>query len=510
MSHDFQKPRILFVTPELSSLPEEMSALRASYGGMADISALLISELYEKGVDVHVALPDYRTLFNHHDSPLFQNQLSWIRTRHNEARVHLAEDRIFFYKKKVYSDSDQENISSSLSFQREVINSIIPRLQPDLIHCNDWMTGLIPAVARKLGIPCLFTIHNIYNNKALLSSIEDTGIDAAYFWQNLFFERQPFNYEETRSSNPVDFLASGIFAAHFVNTARPEFLGEMIQGLHPLVAPSIKQELSNKVAQGCASAILNYPDGSCLPKNDTAIFKKYDEKTHINGKKANKIFIQDRLGLPKDPLKPILFWPSCADKVHDSSYFISTILYALLSRDWHQNLEIIFTAGGTMERLIKDTIRDFDLTNRVAVCNPEDSLLRAAYAASDFVLVPFAVEPVSSGEITGLLYGSLPIVYNNNGNHQTVTPLDVEKNCGNGFLFDQTDADSLMRAIDRAMMFYNLPGDVKNHQVSRIMKQTHERFDRAVTVEHYLFLYEKMLKHHICKSITERRCDKTA
>ena len=542
MPHDFEKPRILFVTPEVSYLPETMSAtstsLKARAGGLADVSAALVSSLYKKGADIHVALPDYRTLFNNNDQgaprsistpaqattkhesnlvsywdfkinkgSLRQRQLSRIKSRDKETRVHLAKDWMFFKKEKIYSDFDQENIKSSLSFQREVINTIIPRVQPDLIHCNDWMTGLIPAVARKLGIPCLFTIHNIYNNKALLSSIEDRGIDAAYFWENLFFERPPVNYEETRGANPVDFLASGIFAAHFVNTTCPDFLKEIIQGRHPFVAPAIKQELSNKVAQECASGILNCSDGSRLPKNDTTLFKNYDEKNHIDGKKANKIFIQDRLGLLKDPLKPILFWPSCLDKVHSSSYFISTILYAILSRNWHQNLEIIFTAEGTMRKLIKDTIRDFNLTNRVAVCKPEDSFLRVAYAASDFVLVPSIVEPAGSDEITGLLYGSLPIVHNHNDNHQTVTPLDVAHNRGNGFLFNQFDADTLMSAIDKAMVFYNLPRNIKNHQISRIMQQSHERFDHAGAIEQYLLLYEKMLKRPVCESIKNRKED---
>ncbi|WP_321491320.1 hypothetical protein [uncultured Desulfobacter sp.] len=57
-----------------------------------------------------------------------------------------------------------------------------------------------------------------------------------------------------------------------------------------------------------------------------------------------------------------------------------------------------------------------------------------------------------------------------------------------------------MRAIDKAMMFYNLPRDVKNHHISRIMKQSHERFDHAETVENYLLVYEKMLNRPICES----------
>ena len=61
------------------------------------------------------------------------------------------------------------NLKLALAFQREVINHVIPDVQPDLIHCNDWMTGLIPAAARRMGIPCLFTVHNIHTHKLTLA-----------------------------------------------------------------------------------------------------------------------------------------------------------------------------------------------------------------------------------------------------------------------------------------------------------------------------------------------------
>jgi starch synthase len=150
-------------------------------------------------------------------------------------RVHLAEDRAFFYLNRVYSAYGGENTKLSLAFQREVINNIVPRVQPDLIHCNDWMTGLIPAMARQMGIPCLFTIHNIHTVKATLAHIEDRGIDAAYFWQHLFYESFSATYEEAWDRNPVDFLASGVFGAHFVNTVSPRFLEEIVEGRHDFV-----------------------------------------------------------------------------------------------------------------------------------------------------------------------------------------------------------------------------------------------------------------------------------
>ena len=184
-------PRILIVTPEVTYLPEGMgnlsNYLSAKAGGMADVSSVLISALFDQGADVHVALPDFRGIFRNQLAPILGKEMDFIRNKMPGERVHLAEDRAFFYQHHVYSDYEDQNIKVALAFQREVINNIIPRVQPDLIHCNDWMTGLLPGVSRRLNIPCLFTLHNIHTKKCSGAEIEDRGIDLAGFWQNLFF-----------------------------------------------------------------------------------------------------------------------------------------------------------------------------------------------------------------------------------------------------------------------------------------------------------------------------------
>lgn len=111
-----------------------------------------------------------------------------------------------------------------------------------------------------MGIPCLYTIHNIYTVKRLVSYIEDIGIEAAFFWQNLFFEHFPLSYEESRDSNPVDFLASGVFGAHYVNTVSPTFLNELIDDEYDLVDKHLRQQLAYQREVGCAAGILNGPD----------------------------------------------------------------------------------------------------------------------------------------------------------------------------------------------------------------------------------------------------------
>ncbi|MBR0056302.1 MAG: glycogen/starch synthase, partial [Kiritimatiellae bacterium] len=298
------KPKILIVTPEITYLPAGMGNLahraNAKAGGLADVSASLVAALFEEGADVHVALPHYRRMFHMEVGQLISDELRVYQSRLPDSRVHLAEDRCFYYRERVYSHSDEENPRLALAFQREVINNIIPTVDPDLIHCNDWMTGLIPAAARRLGIPSLFTVHNIHTHDLTLAQIEDRGIDAAEFWPLLYYKRPPLNYEESRSGNLVDSLASGIFAAHFINTVSPTFLDEIVRGQHPFVPQAIRTEMAGKKPAGCAVGILNAPDSSYDPATDAALEVKFTADNAREAKAANKRVFQRRAGLAED------------------------------------------------------------------------------------------------------------------------------------------------------------------------------------------------------------------
>ena len=491
-------PRVLMVTPEVTYLPDGMgqhaNGLNAKAGGLADVSAALISELYNQGADVHVALPDYRSIFNGNLSPLVKRELSTIRKSVPDERIHLAQDRAFFYRNHIYSGDEFENVKISLAFQREVINNIVPRVQPDLIHCNDWMTGLIPAMARQLGIPCLFTIHNIHTVKCTLSEIEDRGIDGASFWQNLFYEYFPSDYENTRNSIRVDFLASAVFAAHFVNTVSPKFLEEMIEGRPGFVENCMQQELANKRNAGCAVGILNAPDPSYNPSIDEVQPCMYSATNHVLGKKTNKRTFQKNLGLIQDTRAPIFFWPSRLDPVQKGCQLLADILYEVVTRYRKQNLQIVFVADGEFQRHFKNIVRYHNLFGRVAICGFNERLARQAYAASDFVLMPSSFEPCGLPQMIGPIYGSFPVAHDTGGIHDTVTHLDVSKDIGNGFLFKTFDSGGLSWAIDQAMEFYMMPSNQRERQIRRIMIESAATFNHQVTAQQYIDLYEKMLR----------------
>lgn len=498
MTEPSTNPRVLIVTPEVTYLPDGMgqnsNGLNAKAGGLADVSAALINALYNQGADVHVALPDYRSIFNGHLSSHVRRELSAIRKSVPDERIHLAQDRAFFYRNYIYSGCEFENIKVSLAFQREVINNIVPRVQPDLIHCNDWMTGLIPGMARQLDIPCLFTIHNIHTVKCLLSEIEDRGIDSASFWHSLFFEHFPSNYENTRDSNPIDFLTSGVFAAHFVNTVSQQFLKEMVEGRHGFVKYSMQRELSNKCNAGCAVGILNAPDPSYNPSTDEALSCKYSATDHVFGKKTNKRILQETLGLIQNVQTPIFFWPSRLDPTQKGCQLLAEILYKVVSRYWKQNLQIVFIADGEFQRHFKNIVRFHKLSDRVAICGFNERLARLAYGASDFVLMPSSFEPCGLPQMIGAIYGVLPIAHDTGGIHDTVVHLDADRDTGNGFLFKTFDQGGLSWAIDQAMNFYMLPIKEKEQQINRIMLQSACRFNHRITAQNYIDLYEKMLQ----------------
>ncbi|MCK5836461.1 MAG: glycogen/starch synthase [Desulfobacula sp.] len=493
-----QKPRILIVTPEVTYLPEDMGEEKSHYsakaGGLADVSAALISALFDLGCDVHVALPDYRSIFDGYIKKTHSWKLAKIRKRLDEERIHLAADRAFYYLDHVYSGYSDKDLKVSLAFQREVINNIIPRVQPDIIHCNDWMTGLIPAMARQLEIPCLFTIHNIHTMTSTMEEIEDRGIDAASFWKWLFLKTPPFNYEESRDWNRIDFLTSGVFAAHYVNTVSPRFLTEIVEDRHPFVENCLKQELTNKYHAGCATGILNAPEPEFNPAVDDLIRYNYGPKNHRKQKVLNKTCLQKILDLEVDENAAMFFWPSRLDPVQKGCQLLAQIMYDIVSQYWDAHLQIVSVASGEYQEHFHEIVRFHGLGKRVAICGFNEGLSHQAFAASDFLFMPSSFEPCGLPQMVGGIYGTLPIVHDTGGLHDTVHPLDPYNDMGNGFLFNVHDATGFKWAIDRAMDFYFLDPDSKEKQINRIMIESVLEFNHSRCAEEYINLYEKMLK----------------
>ena len=265
-----------------------------------------------------------------------------------------------------------------------------------------------------------------------MAHIEDRGIDAASFWKKLFFKKTPINYEESRESNRVDFLTSGVFAAHYVNTVSPTFLAEIVENRHPFVEDCLKTELQNKYHAQCATGVLNAPEPEFNPAVDDMVRYNYGPKNHHEFKKKNKQFLQNILGLDQNENAVMFFWPSRLDPVQKGCQLLAQIMYDVISQYWNENFQIVFVASGEYQKHFHDIVNFHGLNRRVAVCGFNEGLSHQAFAASDFLFMPSSFEPCGLPQMVGGIYGTLPIVHDTGGLHDTIRQLNPENNSGNG------------------------------------------------------------------------------
>jgi len=477
-----KSPRVLVVTPEITYLPEGMGNLAqrlgAKAGGLADVSATLVQHLHEQGSDVHVALPNYRRMFHLDVQQIFHSAQKRRVQSLDSKRIHLAEDRIFYHQDRVYSAAENHRIS--LAFQREVINNII-------------MTGLVPAAARSLGIPSLFTVHNIHTERIMLSAMEDRGIDPLDFWQHLYYESPPSDYNWTKDSIPCNLLTSGIFASAHVNAVSETFLHEVVEGKHHFVPDSIRYELAAKYHSGNASGILNAPDPCLNPETDEHLEHHYTSENITEGKAANKKQFQELAGLDVNPTAPLFFWPSRLDPMQKGCQLLADILHILLEQYKDENLQLAIVASGSFWQHFDDIVNMHNARNRVALIQFDERLSHLGYAASDFMIMPSKFEPCGLPQMVAPKYGSIPIVHDTGGLHDTVQHLNYEKTSGNGFSFQFFSSDGLKWAIDEAMHFHRLDSDFKEPVIQRIMNEANARFNHETTAKAYIHRYERIL-----------------
>jgi starch synthase/alpha-amylase len=457
-------------------------------GGLADVSAILVDRLSRLGIDVHVVLPEYR--FVGRALRYYMKSDNYI----NKVRLkglHLVRDRAFACTDRIYSENPAENVRRALVFQREIVNHVIPFLKPDLVHCHDWMTGLLPAVCRTWRIPCLFTLHSENNGHCTLAEIEDRGIDAALFWRRLYFAEYPGTYERIRNSLPVDLLLSGVFAAPMVNNAAPS-LCRVSDAAATDSQTALYRELGRKRTAGRLSWVLNADHPEFNPAADRALAKTYSADTHQIGKAINKAHLQENLGLMPSPWAPLFLL--CLNRFAEAGgiHRITPLIASLVNTFRDHYLQFVLRCEDGIGAALRDSMRRHPLAGRVAVFDPDERRSKLACAAADYMLLPTAFDASGPMTIIGSRYGALPVVSRRVG-YNPVEKLDVLHNSGSGFLFEHFDNGNLASAVQRTIEFYRLPAAIRARQVSRVMGQSGADTRSAMFIYRHLRLYGSLL-----------------
>lgn len=489
-----RKPRVLICTPEITELPEGMGNaaqyIRAKGGGLGDISAGLIQHLHtDARFELHVVLPRY-------DAKI--RDLARITYREIDAMgrvlgrqgVHLVTDSAFSSLTDVYGEQEANpRIRRAEAFQRYIINDLLLRLEPDVVHCNDWMTGLVPAAARAAGIKSVFTLHNVFTEHAPSCDIDRSGIDVRRLTEYLYFKDFPSDTAENWKNNGIDFTATGIHAADIVNTVSPTFLEEMVSGqFDSIVPPGVGRAMREKHAAGRTLGILNAPGDSDDPRINPHVVP-YDIADVIEGKRTNKERFQKEMGLRPDLDAPLFLWPSRL-YAQKGPELLAAIAAASVQR---HGMQIALVASG--DRAVEAVFRKLAATSdgRIAHRPFREDLGMRGLAGADFVLMPSLYEPCGLPQMVGPRFGTLAVARATGGLKDTVTPLDADRKAGNGFVFVPHTSSALSGAIADAVRFYGEPEAVRRSTLQRVMRESLEKFTLANTARAYIDIYEKLI-----------------
>lgn len=492
------KPKILICTPEVTELPEGMgnaaNLVSAKGGGLGDISASLIRNLNQnKDYELHIVLPKYDSKIKN-VAAITNQEIDRLAVVLSGRGIHLVNDSAFSYLNTPYDDGTIHNpVRRSLAYQRHVINLLLDYIQPDIVHCNDWMTGLIPSAARSKGIKSLFTLHNIFTEKQTMMNIELSGIRPMDFENWLYFAEFPSklknDWEKHFKTNKVDFTASAVFAADHFNTVSETFLEELYNNSFPdIVSKPLYEVIKQKYEEGNASGILNAPNDTINPKVMPGIinYNKYNMK---DNKRLNKQRFQEELKLPVQADVPLFFWPNRLYYQKAPDILINNLEEFFSKYD----MQIAFVANGdaVFENKLNKLQKKY--TN-LRFVNFNENLSNLGKAGADFILMPSRYEPCGLPQMEVLRFGTLPIVRSTGGLKDTITHLDVEKNTGNGFVFKIADKAGLEFGITEALEFYQLPFEERLQQQQRIMSESKRKFNLKNTADKYLQIYDKLIK----------------
>lgn len=492
-----QKPTILLCTPEITELPEGMgnaaNLVAAKGGGLGDISASLIRYLNEsKKFDLHIVLPKYDSKIKS-VADFTNRQIDRLAIVLSGRGIHLVNDSAFSYLNSPYEDNKfHSGIRRALAFQRYIINNLLDWVKPDIVHCNDWMTALVPAAAKEKGIRSLFTLHNIFTEKQTLEQIELSGLKPLEFAKYLYFEEFPDNFRENWyqhfKNNKVDFTASAILASDYFNTVSESFLKELVDDYFPdLVPRSIYKTINEKYQKGRALGITNAPNDTVNTKvmKDIINFNKH---TVIEKKRENKKLFQQQVGLKINLDKPLFFWPNRLYHQKAPDILVNNAEYFMKKYD----MQIAVVANG--DKKIEKKLRFLDKKYDDIAFKPfDEKLSNLGKAGADFILMPSRYEPCGLPQMEAPRFGTLPIVRATGGLKDTVQQLDINKETGNGFLFEVADKYGLEYGISEAVNFYKLPALIKKKNIQRIISTSKRTHNMKNTANKYIEIYNKLL-----------------
>lgn len=447
------KLKILVVSAEVAPF--------AKVGGLADVAGALPKALKAMGHDVRVAMPGYKMIeanpaYSVKDAvkslkvPLGDKTVK-CSIKHTKIGKNIPVYLVSapYFAKSVDSKTVYVQGSEPYAFFAravlEMLRSMKPTWTPDVIHCNDWHTGLLPVYKSVLyaddpvlgDAACVFTIHNLaYQGEFDFSILSEYGLPESLY-----------TMDKLECYGKVNFLKAGIVYSDLVSTVSPTYSCEIrtcdygcrLEGL-----------LCYMDGLGRLRGILNGIDYEEFdPATDPRIKHNYG-LADVRGKAKNKRDLQSQMGLPTSAKAPVI---GLVSRLADQKGL--DLIKAAMTK--MMKLGVQFVVLGTGDQVYEKFFASLESNHPDQVkanIGFDVNLAQLIYAGSDMFLMPSRFEPCGLGQLIALRYGTIPVVRATGGLADTIVDYSSENPKSNGFAFAEYSPSALLSTVKRAVEVY--------------------------------------------------------
>ncbi|MGH7452959.1 MAG: glycogen synthase GlgA [bacterium] len=487
------KFKIFFVSPEVSPF--------AKTGGLAEVSGALPKVLKERGHDVRMMMPNYRAVnerkFTLRDVIRLKDMAVPVGGQNVKAsgkssflpdskvQIYLLYHKQFFDRDGLYQNTAgqdyADNAERFIFFCRGCLETLkLLQWQPDLIHCNDWQTALIPVYLKTLykddpffkDIPVLLSIHNLTDQGIFDASV----VQKAGLPQELFYPGSTLEF-----FGKFNFLKAGLLTADMISTVSQAYAKDIQQSAeHGMGFEDVLHARRNDL-HGIVNGV-DYAEWN--PANDKFISHPYSAADPAP-KVLNKQTLLNRLGLAFGEETPLIAMISHLDDTKGLE-----LVDEGFDRLMALGVQMVMLGTGDekyhkmLARLAKKYPRQFSVTLRF-----DNALAHLIQAGADMLLKPSRYEPGGLGQIQAMRYGTIPIVNGTGGLAETVPNYDPRAETGSGFVFKKYDTDDMLKAVERAIKVFQ---DKKRW--AKLMKNAMKQdYSWEATAEKYTKLYARLV-----------------
>ncbi len=464
-------------------------------GGLADVCGALPKMFDSSEWDVRVVLPDYSCIPGE-----YRNQFEYVthfymgtgpyvpykyvgvlQYKLDGVTYYFIDNEEYFSCDYPYGDI-RYDIEKFCFFDKAVLSMLhLIDFRPDLIHCHDWQTGLIPVYLKTefqgdmfyWGIRAVMTIHNlkfqgIWDVKTMIGL---SGLPGDLFTP-----------DKLEYQNDANMLKGGLVYADYITTVsetyaqeiQTPFYGEGLDGLLRARSSDLRGILNG----------IDYEQYD--PSADPCLYTNYDIDTFRKKKITNKRKLQSQLGLAVDNHK---FLIGIISRLTDQKGM--DLIAAAFDRILDENTQLVVL--GTGEERYENMFRHYawKYPDRVSanICY-DDDLAHKLYAAADAFLMPSLFEPCGLTQQIASRYGTVPVVRETGGLKDTVHPFNEYENCGTGFSFFDYNAESMLHVINYSKQIFFERKRQWNQIIDRDMETD---FSWKVSADRYQDLYHELL-----------------